>query len=57
MFRRRLPLGAVIWIVIGVIVAVNNNFFDHLDTLSGILSAVLAVVLWPLVALDIHVAI
>jgi ABC-type anion transport system duplicated permease subunit len=55
--RRRLPLGAVIWIVVGVIVAANHNFFDNVDSLSGILSAVMAVLLWPLVLLDIHIAI
>jgi ABC-type anion transport system duplicated permease subunit len=54
---RRLSLGAVIWIVVGVIVAANHNFFDNIDTLDGILSAALAVLAWPLVLLDIHVAI
>ncbi len=57
MLGRRLSLGAVIWIVIGVILAINHGFFDHLDSLSGILSAVLAVLAWPLVALKVHVAI
>ena len=57
MLRNRLSLGAVIYLVIGVVVAAQNDFFDHLDSLEGILSAVLAVLAWPLVALDIHVAI
>jgi hypothetical protein len=52
-----MSLGAVIYIVIGVVVAANNDFFKSLSSLESILSAVLAVVLWPLVALDIHVAI
>ena len=55
--RRPVSLGLVIWIVIGVLVAANQGFFGHLDTLSGALSAVLAVLAWPLVALDVHVAI
>jgi hypothetical protein len=50
-------LGAAIWIVIGAIVAAQHNFFDHLDGLSPILSAVLAVLVWPLVLLKVHVAI
>jgi hypothetical protein len=56
MLRRRLPLGAVIWIVVGVIVAAtgDHNFFDHPDSLSKILSAVLAVLVWPLVLFKIH---
>jgi ABC-type anion transport system duplicated permease subunit len=55
--RRRLPVGAVIWIVVGVIVAANHNFMDHVDSLSKVLSAVMAVLLWPLVVLKIHVGI
>jgi ABC-type anion transport system duplicated permease subunit len=52
--RRRLSLGAIVWVVIGVIVAVNHHFFEHLDTVSRLLSAVMAVMLWPLVLLGIH---
>ena len=55
--RRPVSLGAVIWIVIGLVVAANKGFLDHLDSLSGALSAVLAVVAWPLVLLNVHVAI
>ncbi len=55
--RRQVSLGFVIWIVIGLIVASNHGFLGHLDTLSGVLSAVLAVLAWPLVLLNIHVAI
>jgi ABC-type anion transport system duplicated permease subunit len=54
---RRVSLGFVIWIVIGLVVAANKGFLGHLDSLSGFLSAVLAVLLWPLVLLDVHVAI
>ena len=56
-FGRRISLGVVIWLVIGAIVAANHNFFDHLNGLSPILSAVLAVLVWPLVVLKVHVAI
>ena len=55
--RRQVSLGFVIWLVIGLIVAANKGFLGHLDTLSGILSAVLAVLVWPLVVLNVHVAI
>lgn len=57
MRRRQVSLGLLVWIVVGMIVAANNNFLDHLNSLSNILSAVLAVIAWPLVLLDIHVAI
>ena len=55
--RRPVSLGFVIWIVIGLVVAANHNFLAHLNTLSAILSAVLAVVAWPLVLLHVHAAI
>ena len=55
--RRPVSLGFVIWVVIGLVVAANKGFLGHLDTLSGVLSAALAVLAWPLVLLDVHVAI
>ena len=39
---------------VGMIVAANHNFLDHLDTVSRVLSAVLAVAVWPLVLLHVH---
>lgn len=55
--RRQVSLGFVIWLVVGLIVAANHDFLGNLDSLSGVLSAVLAVLAWPLVVLDVHVAI
>ena len=55
--RRQVSLGFVIWLVVGLIIAANHGFLVHLDSLSGILSAVLAVLAWPLLVLDVHVAI
>lgn len=57
MLRRPVSLGFVIWIVIGLIVASNKGFLGRLDDLSGVLSAVLAVLVWPLVLLNVHIAI
>ena len=51
---RQVSLGAVVWIVVGLIVAANNDFLDDLASLEHILSAILAVAVWPLVLLDIH---
>jgi hypothetical protein len=45
-------LGAVLFVVyinIGVVVASGHHYFEHLDALKPIASAVLAVLLWPLV--------
>ena len=51
---RQVSLGVVVWIVVGLIVAANHDFLDDLGSLEHILSAVLAVAVWPLVLLDIH---
>ena len=51
---RQVSLGMVVWIVVGLVVAANRDFLDDLGSLERILSAILAVVVWPLVLLDIH---
>ena len=51
---RQLSLGTVLWIVVGLVVAANNDFLDQLGSLERILSAILAVAVWPLVLLDVH---
>ena len=54
---RQVSLVTVIWLIAGVIVASSHHFFAQLQTLSQVLSAILAVLVWPLVLLHIHVAI
>ncbi|MEA3055436.1 MAG: hypothetical protein QOD30_868 [Actinomycetota bacterium] len=51
---KQVSLGVVVWIVVGLVVAANNDFLDDLGSLERILSAILAVAVWPLVLLDIH---
>ena len=51
---RQLSVSTVVWIVLGLIVASTHHFLDHLDTVSRILSAILAVAVWPLVVLHVH---
>jgi hypothetical protein len=43
----------VVFIVIGVIVAAGHHYFVHLDAVKPIISAVLAVLLWPLILLGV----
>ena len=57
MHRRPVPLGLVVYLIIGVVVASGHHYLDHLNTLGTILSAVLAVVLWPLVLFGVKIAI
>jgi hypothetical protein len=55
MFRSSF-LGLV-YLVVGVAVAASHHYFKHFDTIRLILSAILAVVLWPLILLgiDLHI--
>jgi ABC-type anion transport system duplicated permease subunit len=57
MYRRPVPLGLVVWIVIGVIVAAAHHYFDTLSSVGPILSAIVAVILWPLVLFGVKFAI
>jgi hypothetical protein len=54
MSRRGSSLGTIIWLVVGAIVANSHHYFTHAGTLKPIVSAVLAVVLWPLLLLGIN---
>jgi hypothetical protein len=53
MFRRH-HLLSIIYLVIGLVVASNHHYFTHLNTVKEIASAVLAVVLWPLILLGMN---
>ena len=53
MSRKLVLVVFVIYIIIGVIVAAGHHYFEHLDSVRPIASAVLAVLLWPLVLLGI----
>ena len=55
MFRPRFI--SIVYIVIGVAVAASNDYFERLNTLRRVVSALLAVALWPLVLLgiDLHI--
>lgn len=42
-------LVVVLYLVIGVIVAAQDDYFENLDTVKRVISMVLAILLWPLV--------
>jgi len=50
--RRNISLLALIWLIIGVVVAVQRGYIT-LALVKAILSAILAIILWPLVLLGI----
>jgi hypothetical protein len=54
MIRRIIP---IVYLVIGVAVAAQHHYLAHLNTASRILSALLAILLWPLVLLGVSLTI
>jgi hypothetical protein len=53
---RKRELG-LIYVAIGIFVAASKDYFDNLDTVKRVLSALLAILLWPLLLLgiDLHI--
>jgi hypothetical protein len=47
-------LLTIAYLVIGAIVAGTHHYFVHVSTLETIVSAVLAVLLWPLLLLGVN---
>jgi hypothetical protein len=50
-------IGGIIYFVLGLIVVASQNYFDHLTTLGRLLSAIIAVIIWPLLLFGIDVRI
>lgn len=53
MFFRRPSILGLIWIIVGVALASSKNYLDSLDTIRELVSAALAIALWPLLLLGI----
>jgi len=55
--RPRFGLIPLIWLVVGVIVAATHHYFENADTLRQVGSAIIAVLVWPLIFLgiDLHI--
>jgi hypothetical protein len=53
----RSSIVSLVYVVVGVFVASSHHYFAHVTTLKPLLSAVLAVLLWPLLLLgiDLHI--
>ena len=50
-------LLGLIYVAIGVFVAASKDYLESLDTIKRVLSAVLAILLWPLLLLGIDLRI
>ncbi len=53
-YRRGPSLLTILYLVIGVIVASNHHYFKHLGSVKAVVSAILAVIAWPLVLLGVN---
>ena len=53
----RIGVLGLIYLVVGIVIASNERYLRDVDTIREIVSAVLAIVLWPLVLLgvDLHI--
>lgn len=52
---RRTTFLLLIYLVIGLVVAYAENYLENVDRTKRLISAVLAVVLWPLVLIGFDV--
>ena len=50
-------LITIAYLIVGLIVAANENYLRDLETVRQVISALLAIILWPLVLLgvDLHI--
>jgi len=53
MFRSNLLW--IVYLIVGVVVAADDNYFEHVDKLVEILEAALAVLLWPLLLFGVDI--
>jgi hypothetical protein len=50
----RLSLGSIVWLIVGILLASSHNYLSHVDKFKPIISALLAIFLWPLLLLGIN---
>jgi hypothetical protein len=53
----RPSLLTIVWLVVGVAVAASQDYFDSLGTLGRVLTAIAAVLLWPLLLFGYDISI
>ena len=50
----RSGIGSLIYLLIGVVIASSHHYFSNANALRPIVSALLAIGLWPLILLGIN---
>jgi hypothetical protein len=53
----RINFLGLVYLIIGIVIAATHDYFKNFDTVKRVLSAILAILLWPLVLLgvDLHI--
>jgi hypothetical protein len=53
----RINFLGIVYLVIGAVIAGTHNYFENVDTAKDVISAVLALILWPLVlrGVNLHI--
>ena len=51
---RGISLGAI-YIIVGIVVAAVKDYFENVNGVKGVLEAVIAVLIWPLVLLGVDI--
>jgi hypothetical protein len=49
-----ISLLALVYVGVGVAIAASHDYFDHVSGWRGVLSAIFAIFLWPLILLGIN---
>jgi hypothetical protein len=50
----RIGLGGIVYLIVGAFIAASHHYLNHVNALKPIISALLAIGLWPLVLLGIN---
>ncbi|HEY5428222.1 MAG TPA: hypothetical protein VIK04_03835 [Solirubrobacteraceae bacterium] len=50
----RRSLTSIIWLIVGVLIASSHHYLRHVNALKPVISAGLAILLWPLLLLGIN---
>ncbi|HEX8976487.1 MAG TPA: hypothetical protein VF781_08245 [Solirubrobacteraceae bacterium] len=49
-----MSLGSILWLIVGIILAASHHYLNNVGNLKPLISAVLAILLWPLLLLGIN---
>ena len=53
-YGRGPSIFTILWIIVGVVIAADHKYLKNIDDVESVLSAVLAILLWPLVLFDVN---